>query len=310
MNHTTDEHVLGLTAAERSALGRISADERGERPTAEPLHDCWERAAERSRRRRDILRGAGERTSPMTDPVRLAPPGMTAVYTWFAGTAEACEERCAVRSFGPLHAGGRERGACVAWPDSRRIVDGRVVQRPACWVPLSRLTFDGVSRLTTAGPYTTATGDRYHPDRHPKETAKRVRADIRAAVKAGRLPALRYSVRQGSSWRSLAVTVLADWSWALRSATETERVVTGIEETVTDEAHRVGDVLHGIAERYLRNTTGVQTDYFAGRDAHVYVNPGPAAASCFDLRSAGVAPGSITPGATPGTTIANGERRR
>ena len=130
---------------------------------------------------------------------------------------------------------------------------------------------------TTDGQYVTCTGDRFDGDRHPNETAKLIRREIRDAVKAGDLPDMKYSVRRGHGWHDVSVTVLADPDeWALVDGAvllsdpwATHRRV------LSAQAKHVGATIAGIGARYMRTTRDPLTDYFAGGYFLVYASTTP-----------------------------------
>lgn len=130
---------------------------------------------------------------------------------------------------------------------------------------------------TQAGQYLSHTGDRYDGDRHPNETARLVRREIREAVRSGDLPAMKYSVRRGHGWHDLSVTVLAEPDeWALVDGDEllgdpwaTHRRV------LSPQAKHVGQTIARIGARYMKTTRDPQTDYWAGGFFFVYASTTP-----------------------------------
>lgn len=127
--------------------------------------------------------------------------------------------------------------------------------------------------ITQTGDYTTACGDRYDPERHPNETAKLLRRDIREAVRAGLLPAVRYSVRRGHGWSDLNISVqvdLQDWM-TTREPTASDPWSRPV---YTDQAKETGRTLKGMALRYLRTTSDPYTDYHHGGRVFVSVEGG------------------------------------
>lgn len=132
--------------------------------------------------------------------------------------------------------------------------------------------------VTERGGYTTYRGDRYDRSRHPNETAKLVRRDIRDAVKAGDLPDMKYSVRRGYGWRDLNVTVLEDpETWALVDQEDDllSDPWSKQRRVLSPQALRVGTAIALIGARYMKVTRDIQTDYHQGGLFRVYANAVP-----------------------------------
>jgi hypothetical protein len=130
--------------------------------------------------------------------------------------------------------------------------------------------------VTERGGYTTFRGGKYDSERHPNDTNKLVRADVKAAVKAGLLPTnvKRYAVtRSDGSWSSIVVSVVTEGDPDKWAVVKHSGWVDGLYEpmTWTPEAKQAGHVLYALAEQYVKHTTDIMTDYFAGGYVHVYV---------------------------------------
>lgn len=122
--------------------------------------------------------------------------------------------------------------------------------------------------------YITYEGALYDSERHPTETNKLVRRDIREAVKMGVLPPMKYSVRRGYGWGDITISAGGDsWDWAVETVepTEFEPFPT---TRLTAEAQEVGQALRWIGEQYVRHTTESQTDYASGGFVSVYAGGG------------------------------------
>ena len=132
-----------------------------------------------------------------------------------------------------------------------------------------------------SGGYTgyARTGSNYTPGqwRSATDIAKLIRADVKAAVKAGTLPAtLKYSVRSDSFAGGQAVRIGVSkpgsnrYEWAVRPKREDEGGYWYEGMTVlTDEARKVGALLRSIGEAYTRSDCDAQIDYF---DVSCYIS--------------------------------------
>lgn len=130
---------------------------------------------------------------------------------------------------------------------------------------------------TQNGQYGTWTGSKYDGDRHPNETAKLIRAEVREAVKSGRLPAgPKYRVTRGHGWGSfdLAINVPDPDGWAFGEGRRNASWESGHLERPqwTPEAMVAGFVLHEIGESYVKHTSDVMTDYWSGGHLFVYLS--------------------------------------
>ncbi len=96
--------------------------------------------------------------------------------------------------------------------------------------------------MTTATEYRTAA-----------QGAKIVRAEVKAAVAAGELPAVKYSVRSATFSQGQGVSVYMEMddarAWRPTAAGEDLREVYGVEVTLTDEVRAAGRKLGEIAKR-------------------------------------------------------------
>jgi hypothetical protein len=117
-------------------------------------------------------------------------------------------------------------------------------------------------------------GPKYVPGMTPSQLAKNVRADIKAAIAAGDLPGkadgFKYHVRTGyGAAVDVNVEGPGDDAWAYRPATDEDLPVqfVGAGQTYTDEAKRIGILLHRMAGDYVyRNTdTRVVSCYTSAR---------------------------------------------
>jgi hypothetical protein len=126
---------------------------------------------------------------------------------------------------------------------------------------------------------TTTTGDLYDDARTPNETTRLIRADIKAAIKDGTLAPGKYSVRRAAgAYRGIYATVVVpDIATAYRpvdpsSQADAQAAYRGQETVVREEIVAAGAKIRDIANRYLRSTSDVQTDYFHGGYVLVFLS--------------------------------------
>lgn len=121
-----------------------------------------------------------------------------------------------------------------------------------------------------------ATGDKYDRAqwRSSADIAKGIRADIKAAVTAGKLPGkddgFKYSVRSQSfsMGQSVSINVIGpgDSAWAYRPVDDRQEDAQAqayrMDQVFTDEAKRIGALLDTIGNAYTYRDIDTMTDYF------------------------------------------------
>lgn len=136
--------------------------------------------------------------------------------------------------------------------------------------PALRVIEAGKSETTAAADEPSPYGAKYEKGLQVVEIAKRIRADIKAAIASGELPAIKTSVRisRYSMGRSIDVTITEapfavinpEWVQARNegvSVWELDNI-----EKFTAEANRVFDVVKNIRAAYNYDRSDSMTDYY------------------------------------------------
>lgn len=131
------------------------------------------------------------------------------------------------------------------------------------------------------------TGSKYESTKslRTKEISALIRADIKSAVKAGELPAGKYSVRTGGTWSARTIDVTFDLGndFCLFSRANLEwreehphescaDAPANIRERYSDECRKVESKIHEIVNQYNYDRSDLMTDYFDCR-FYAHVNP-------------------------------------
>jgi len=122
-----------------------------------------------------------------------------------------------------------------------------------------------------APDYSVAYGSKYEQGLDISEIAKKVRQDIKAAVKAGDLPKIKASVRikRYSGGQSLSIEV-KEYAYELRrEASDMEKAMYRVESVYSDQRKAVDAALEAIAKAYNFDGSDMASDYF---HVNFYVN--------------------------------------